>query len=183
MHSLGLLLLILLRSYSLTPPLTSKTKDYIMKYILCLASLALCFLSYSQIQTDLVASASINSSGWVTYAESQEVKVELKKTDCYLNSGLDKQYFLVKITNKTQNDVSVKWNMELFYNGDCKTCGIGEYEWQIDLGPQGIAEGSCANGSENKLRMFSKFIDANYSSNDELTEFQFSNLTVETNTL
>lgn len=119
----------------------------------------------------------------MTYAENQEVKLELKRTDCQLNSGLDKQYFLVRITNKTQNDVSVNWEMDLFYNGDCKTCGIGEYQWQIDLAPQGVAEGDCANGSENKLRMFSKFIDANYSSNDELTGFQFKNLTVETNTL
>lgn len=154
-----------------------------MKYILSLTSLVLCFFAYSQISTNLVATADINSANWVTYTENQDVKIELKRTDCYLNSGLDKQYFLIRITNKTQNDVSVNWEMDLFYNGDCKTCGIGEYQWQIDLGPQGSTEGVCDNGSENKLRMFSKFIDANYSSTDELTGFQFSNLTVETNTL
>lgn len=154
-----------------------------MKYILCLTSLVLCFFAFAQIPTNFVSTSDINSSGWITYAENQDVKVELKRTDCYLNSGLDKQYFLIKITNKTQNDLSVNWEMELFYNGDCKTCGIGEYLWKIDLGPQGVAEGICDNGSENKLRMFSKFIDANYSNDAELTGFQFRNLTVETNTL
>ncbi|MDG1330908.1 MAG: hypothetical protein P8P74_01150 [Crocinitomicaceae bacterium] len=152
-----------------------------MKYILCLTSLALCFFAFSQIPTNFVTTSDITSSGWEMYAENQEVKVELKRSDCYLNSGLDKQYFLIRITNKTQNNVSVSWEMDLFYNNDCKTCGIGEYEWQIDLGPSGSAEGLCANGSDNEMRMFSKFIDANYSSNDELTGFQFSNLTVQTN--
>ena len=154
-----------------------------MKYILCLTSLVLCFVAYSQIPTDYVAASSINNTGWVTYAENQDVKIEVKRTDCMLNSGYDKQYFILRITNKTHNDVSVNWEMDLFYNGDCKTCGIGEYQWQIDLGPQGTIEGECANGSENKLRMFSKFIDANYTNTSVLTGFQFTNLTVNTNTL
>jgi hypothetical protein len=141
----------------------------------------LSFFATSQVSTNFVSTSDLNSFDWVTYAESQDVKVEIKRTDCRVNSGLDKQYFLVKITNKTQSSVSVNWEMELFYNGSCKTCGIDEYLWQIDLGPNGIAEGDCQVGSLNKLRLFSKFIDANYSSNDELTGFQFKNLTIETN--
>lgn len=180
MHSLGLFLLLLLRCYSLYSSLTGRTKDYIMKYILCLTSLALCFFSYSQIPTNFVESADINNSNWIVYTENQEVKIEFKRADCHLNSGYDKQYFLVRITNKTQNDVSVNWEMDLFYNNDCKTCGISEYQWQIDLDPQGVAVGDCANGSENKLRMFSKFIDANYTNTSVLTGFQFSNLTINT---
>ena len=143
----------------------------------------LCFFATSQVSTDFVATANISSFDWTTYAENSEVKVEVKRTDCYVNSGLDKQYFLIRFTNKTHNDVSISWNMELFYNNDCKTCGIGEYLWQIDIAPNGTAVGDCQVGSLNKLRMFSKFIDANYSSNDELTGFQFKNLTVQTNTL
>ena len=154
-----------------------------MKYFLCLTSLVLCFFATSQVSTDFVATSNLNSFDWTTYAENSEVKVEVKRTDCYVNSGLNSQYFLIRLTNKTNSDVSVSWNMEMFYNNDCKTCGVGEYLWQIDLGPNGTASGDCQIGSEHKLRMFSKFIDANYSSNDELTGFQFKNLTIQTNTL
>jgi len=160
---------------------TEDRKTTIMKNILCLTSLLLCFFATSQVSTDFVATSDLNTFEWTTYAEDEEVKVEIKRSDCYVNSGLDKQYFLIRITNKTASEATVSWEMELFYNDDCKTCGVGEYLWQIDLEPNGTAVGDCEVGSLNKLRMFSKFIDANYSSDDELTGFQFRNLTLETN--
>ena len=137
-----------------------------------------CLSASAQISTNHVSTSDINSFDWITYVDNQEVKIEYKRTDCDLNSGLDKQYFLLRVSNKTQNEISVNWEMDLFYNDDCKTCGIGEYEWQIDLGAHQSVEGECTNGSENKLRMFSKFIDANYSNPAELTGFKFGNLTV-----
>ncbi|MDG1331459.1 MAG: hypothetical protein P8P74_03970 [Crocinitomicaceae bacterium] len=154
-----------------------------MKHCLCVTSLVLCFLATSQVSADFVATSTLNSFDWTTYAENSELKVEVKRTDCYVNSGLDKQYFLIRLTNRTHSDVTISWNMDLFYNNDCKTCGIGEYLWQIDLTPNAAIVGDCQVGSLNKLRMFSKFIDANYSSNDELTGFHFKNLTIQTNTL
>jgi hypothetical protein len=154
-----------------------------MKNILCLMSLLLCFFATSQVSTNFVATSDLNTFNWTTYAENDQVKVEVKRSDCYVNSGLDKQYFLIRVTNKTPNTVNVNWEMELFYNGDCKTCGIGEYVWDVDLSPNATATGDCQVGSDNELRMFSKFIDANYSSNDELTGFQLKNLTIDTSTL
>jgi len=150
-----------------------------MKYILGFASLLICFVVTAQITTDYISTSSLNTFSWTTYAENEEIKVEVKRSDCYVNSGLDKQYFLIRITNKTQFSISVNWEMELFYNDDCKTCGIEEYLWQIDLVPNGTAVGDCQVGSENKLRMFSKFIDTNYSSDDELTGFHFNKLSID----
>ena len=143
----------------------------------------LCFFVTSQVSTDFVSTSDLTTFDWTTYAENSEVKLEVKRSDCYVNSGLDKQYFLIRLTNMTQSDVTISWNMELFYNNDCKTCGMDEYLWQINLAPNGTAVGDCQVGSLNKLRMFSKFIDANYSSNDELTGFQFKDLTVLPSTL
>ena len=71
--------------------------------------------------------------------------------------------------------------MEMFYNDDCKTCGVGEYLWQIDLAPNASVTGDCQIGSEHKLRLFSKFIDSNYSGTEELTGFHFRNLILQTN--
>lgn len=133
-------------------------------------------ITFAQIPTDFVATAEINSFNWETYVDNPDFSIEYKRSDCRVNSGLDKQYFLIKITNKTQAEISVNWEMELFYNGNCKTCGIDEYDWGFTLAPLTSVEGECAVGAENKLRLFSKFIDANYSSDAELTGFQFSNL-------
>lgn len=133
-------------------------------------------LTYAQTPTAFVATAEISSFNWETYVDNPDYSIEYKRTDCRVNSGLDKQYFLIKITNKTQSEISLSWDMELFYNGDCKTCGIDEYDWGYTIAPLASVEGECAVGADNKLRLFSKFIDANYSSDAELTGFQFSNL-------
>ena len=152
-----------------------------MNYILCLTSVLLGFFATAQVSTNYVETSTLNTFDWTTYAESPEVKVEVKRTDCYVNSGLNSQYFLIRLTNKTTDHVSVSWNMELFYNNDCKTCGVGEYLWQIDLAPNASVSGDCQIGSEHKLRLFSKFIDANYSGTDELTGFHFRNLILQPN--
>jgi hypothetical protein len=150
-----------------------------MKYILSLACLVLALTALSQVSTDHVTTEDINSTNWVSYVDNQDFSIEFKRTDCDLNSGLDQQYFFVRITNKTQNEINLRWEMDLFYNSTSNTCGDDEYQWQYTLAPNQSVEGDCAIGAEKKLRLFSKFIDANYTGNSELTGFQFSNLIVE----
>ncbi len=150
-----------------------------MKYILSLACLVFALTALSQVTTHFVSTDDINSTNWVSYVDNQQFSIEFKRTDCDLNSGLDQQYFFVRITNKTQIEINLSWEMDLFYNSTCNTCGDGEYQWQYTLAPHESVEGDCAIGAEKKLRLFSKFIDANYIGNSELTGFQFSNLTIE----
>lgn len=147
-----------------------------MKYITCLVCMVLGTFSFAQIPTDFVATSDITTFNWVTYVDNQDVKIEYKRTDCDLNSGLDQQYIFVRIRNKTQNEINLNWEMDLFYNDNCKTCGINEYQWQYKLAPLQSVEGECTIGAENELRLFSKFIDANYTNTSVLTGFQFSNL-------
>ncbi len=132
--------------------------------------------AFSQISTNHIATVDITTPNWIMYIDNQDFTIEYKRTDCDINSGYDQQYFFVRITNKTQNEINLNWEMDLFYNGSCRTCGINEYQWQYKLAPLESVEGDCAIGAEKKLRLFSKFIDANYTNTSELTGFQFSNL-------
>lgn len=132
--------------------------------------------AFSQISTDHVATAEINHFNWTTYVSNQDFTIEYKRTDCDLDSGLDKQYFFIRITNKTESEINLRWEMDMFYNGDCKTCGIDEYKRHYSLNANESVVGECAIGADNRLRLFSKFIDAHYTNTSELTGFQFSNL-------
>ena len=148
-----------------------------MKYILCLACLAINLSAFTQISTDYIPTVDITNNNWITYVDHQEFKIEYKRTDCDQNfSGFDQQYFFVKISNKTQSEININWDMELFYNDVCRTCGVDEYQWHYKLNPLESVEGECTIGAENELRLFSKFIDVNYTNTSELTGFKFSNL-------
>jgi hypothetical protein len=150
-----------------------------MKYILSLACLIFSLYAISQISTNHVSTVEINHFNWTTYVDNQDFSIEYKRTDCDVNSGYNQQYFFVRITNKTQNEINLNWEMDLFYNDNCRTCGIGEYQWQYKLDPLQSVEGECTVGAENELRLFSKFVDPNYTNTSELTGFQFSNLSLD----
>ncbi|PHR23107.1 MAG: hypothetical protein COA38_17455 [Fluviicola sp.] len=152
------------------------TVSTIMKYLLCLTYLVFSVSVFAQTSTNHVEIVDNNDFNWITYVDNQEFTIEYKRTDCHLNSGIDQQYFFLRFTNKTQNEITLNWEMDLFYNNDCKTCGIGEYQWHYKLAPLESVEGECTFGAPNELRLFSKFIDANYTNNSKLTGFKFSNL-------
>ena len=134
--------------------------------------------TFAQVSTNHVATVDIVTANWITYIDNQQVKIEYKRADCDLNSGLDQQYFFLKISNKTQNEINLAWEMDLFYNDDCKTCGMGEYQWTYELDSMQIVEGECTMDADKRLRLFSKFIDANYTNTSVLTGFKFSNLLI-----
>ena len=148
-----------------------------MKYVLCLAGLALSVFAYAQVPTDYVDASDINHSTWTTHVDNQNLKIELKRADCAINSGLDQQYIFVRLTNKTQNAMSLEWDMELYYNDDCKTCGVDEYHWNYQLAPSQTVEGECTLDADKRVRLFTKFL--NYPNNSELTGFKFNNLTID----
>lgn len=178
-HSLGLLMLTYFAALLLLPAKTVKPKTTFMKKILCLASLFCSVIAFGQVATNHVEADHINSSTWQLYLDNPEVKIELKREDCDIKSGLAQQYIFVRLTNKTQNTLTLNWEMDMFYNGNCLTCGVGEYEWSYTLEPAQSVEGECTLDADKRLRIFSKFIDPNYTNTSVLTGFKFSNLTLD----
>jgi len=150
-----------------------------MKNILCLAGLFCSVFAFGQVATNHVETDDVTSSAWYLYLDNPDVKIELKRADCAINTGLDQQYIFVRLTNRTQSNITLNWEMDMFYNDDCLTCGVGEYEWNYTLEPSQVVEGECTLDADKRLRLFSKFIDPNYTNNSELTGFKFSNLTLD----
>ena len=150
-----------------------------MKTIAIFALLLFSSASIAQEATEFVNTEINEFSTWTTYFENDQVKIEFKRTDCDLNSGLDKQYLYLRYSNKTQTAITMNWHIDMYYNDDCRTCDYDEYDWSYSLAPGEVAEGTCEMGADRKLQLFAKFIDANYTNDALLTGFKFSNLTIE----
>jgi hypothetical protein len=140
--------------------------------------------SFSQTQfTTNVASANekgiINPTTWQLYFSDGGVEVNYKFQDCDYNSGLDEQNVLLKFTNTTSNTLELKWNIELYYDGVCKTCGnTTEYSRELTIEPGQSLEGVCARETDMRLKIFSKFIDPNYTRGARLSGFQLNSLII-----
>lgn len=115
---------------------------------------------------------------WQVYFENSELKIEYALHDCDATSGYDFQAVFLRYTNLTSETLELSWHLDLYYDGNCRTCGYGEYDRTMSLSPGEELQGTCANNTNLKLELFSKFIDAAYTKGAQLTSFQFSDLQI-----
>lgn len=118
---------------------------------------------------------------WSLIKSQGGVNIYQKISHCEYNMGFDQERVILKYENTTANTVSIIWDFEIWMDGDCRTCDdpMGEYHKVLELQPNESVEGACARETDPRLFVFSKFDDVNNTSvNEELTHFDFANLSV-----
>jgi len=106
------------------------------------------FFNYSQ------QNINITSGETKLVFEDQHIKIEGTLTECdNLTSGINNSYVLLKITNLTQDTRSFKIQQDLYFDGNCTTCGKDEYLFSYTLSPGEIKTGKCSE-SEQSMRLF-----------------------------
>jgi len=150
------------------------------------AILLLCSVSFAQqFPTNTIElyanDAPIAMNGWQIYHETSNFRIEYNREDCDPSSGLDQEVIHFRFTNLSSNDIVLDWQLDLYYDGECKTCGVGEYLRNVTIPANQVIETDCENGPNAQYRLFSKFIDPAYSGGARLTAFQLNNLSLTTN--
>lgn len=137
-------------------------------------------IAQESINTSLIEVKPNYSNSWQVYTNHSDVKVEYKFSECDFNSGLDKELLIFKVTNKTSEEITLTWHIELYYGGSCNTCAYpSEYTRQVTIPANGEVEGTCTPYTNEPLNVFSKFIDPNYTKGSEaLHKFKLGNLTI-----
>lgn len=132
-------------------------------------------ISTSLIQVDSTA----NSSEWISYIDHEKFSIEYSYYDCDPNMGFDYQGVLLRVTNKTSQKLALSWHKILYYAETCRTCNFPEeYHYDLSIEPNQTVEGDCNPQSGYNLKLFSKFIDASYTSGDHLTAFQLADFSI-----
>lgn len=117
-----------------------------------------------------------NSSVWKLYAEVDGVKIEYRQSDCHIENSFHQSWYLIKLTNTTASKVYLNYDMDLYYNDVCTTCGKGEYKYGQRLEANQVLEGECSFSTLPNLKVFIKFLDMENRS--ELSDFKLSNIKV-----
>lgn len=108
--------------------------------------------------------------------ESNDYKISYEVQDCHdLANGLHRAYALVTFENKTNEEITLHFDMEKYLNGVCRTCNNEDngLHHSLTLKPLETISGSCET-TESYLRVFSKHLDfENYST---LTDLKFTNI-------
>ena len=95
---------------------------------------------------------------WTTYHSDNEIKIEYQYTNCEYKEFFNQEFVMLKITNFTNKDFTVKWNNETWYDKKCINCSDkdnAESQNEVFIQANEIVLGNC--NDQNSLKIFSKF--------------------------
>ena len=124
-----------------------------------------------------------NPEEWLTYFENDTVKIEFTYQNCEYTEQFNSEFVIFKISNLTNTLLTLEWNAQLWYDGNCINCETDNYETrkQITIGATSDSEGKCNINSS--LRIFSKFTEKledmpGINKINALTKFELTNLKI-----
>lgn len=125
----------------------------------------------------VVNTAISQTSEWTIYKSLNGVDVLYKQVDCVTDQAPSQIAYIVKLENKTNNEVVVSWDLSVWYNNEKLSHDVadGENHYSVKVSSNQSIQGNCET-PYGPLYIFKDFIT--YVSPTKLTRFELENLTV-----
>ena len=124
-----------------------------------------------------------NPANWETYFENDIIKIEFTYQNCEYTEQFNSEFLIFKISNYTNQNLSIEWENQLWYDENCINCETNNIEnrKQFSISASSISEGKC--NINNNLRIFSKFTEKledmpGVNKINALTKFELTNLKI-----
>lgn len=122
----------------------------------------------------------IKNTEWKLLSEKNGVQIYFKYENCNDEvNDIHQENVVLKVVNTTNQNITIEWDTELWYNDNCRTCNMknGENHNKIQLNAGETKIGSCEKRHQlRELVIFSKF--TKYENKVNLTKFQLNNIVV-----
>jgi len=116
---------------------------------------------------------------WTTLMVQNQLSIDYIATECDPGIGYKKENIHLRFTNLSTETIQITWHAILEYSGECKTCDYPEeYSYELVLKPNEVLEGDCRINYDNRLVIFSKYLDEKYTGKSQLTDFELRSLTI-----
>lgn len=121
-----------------------------------------------------------NPTKWQLLTEKSGVQVYFRYENCDDNiNDIHQQMAVLKFVNTTNQNLSVEWDLEAWYNNVCTTCGKNDKEHhfstQLNAGETKIGNFE-KRGTQRELLIFAKF--NNMDNKVKLTKFNLANMKI-----
>ena len=123
-------------------------------------------------------------NNWTTYYSDNDVKIEYQYTNCEYSDRFNQEFVILKMTNLTNNNLSISWDNESWYDKKCINCSenkTDEASNKVLIPANQVVSGDC--DIQDNLRIFSKFSDRiedmpGIKKIVELTKFKLKNINI-----
>jgi len=151
-------------------------KNYILLFVMII------FLNNSSIGKPGTASADqqkVNKE-WKLLMEKNGIQVYYVYENCDdVVNDIHQENAVLKFVNTTDKNLSIEWDLKIWYNGSCINCvkNDKEHHFSIQINAGETKKGSCETRLLNReLVIFSKFL--NMENKSILTKFELQNVLV-----
>lgn len=120
-----------------------------------------------------------SATDWTSLIVQNKLLVDYKTIECNPGIGYKKENVFLRFTNTSSETIKITWHALLDYSGVCKTCDYPEeYSYELILKPNEVLEGDCSVNYDNRVVIFSKYLDERYTGKSQLTDFELGSLTI-----
>ena len=123
----------------------------------------------------------VRSQGsWANYYRSNELEINYHAgIECHdLTNGIHKKIVVLQFVNLTNQNLSISFNKQMWYNGRCIGCdNPAEQHFTVTLDPQQSLVGSCEDKQTKSLYIVDKMLNGG---NSMLTKFELANIHIAT---
>lgn len=122
----------------------------------------------------IVSVFAFTASAQENYFSNDQVTITSQKVEChYPENGIHSEYVFLKITNNTSQEISINYDLDLWYNNEKRTPDVTNFSYTIPA--NGSVEGSCES-RKSGLSVYSKILDL--PAKTGLTKYELNNLKV-----
>lgn len=124
---------------------------------------------------------SLSSDQEIVYKEQDGVRITYTKQQLRINEEQIVEYLILKIENRNTYSVKANWKLDLWYNGNCRTCDKPAptgYEFAIDLKPGEVIQGDLKK-DDLMLKIWHRSVKPEREGG--LTRFEFTGLQISKN--
>ncbi|MCF8297139.1 MAG: hypothetical protein K9J13_06295 [Saprospiraceae bacterium] len=134
----------------------------------------LLIIAFSGVLLSFTNSTDTNSK-WTILLEKEGIIIHTKTQEYKFKEGIIHEYNLLKFENTTNNDVELSWKLDIYVNGNCRTCNLtspNEYEFKLKVKAGATIEGKIES-MDKRFAIFS----------NDLSKEKFNKSTFEINKL
>jgi hypothetical protein len=119
------------------------------------------------------------AQSYTTYTDLAAVKIDYITEQCGEEPNTVTEFNFIRLTNKTDQMITVGFKIEYYYDGVCTTCGTSEYQVSFKVPANNSVSTDCSSlsGAYGHLGIINKYINRNYG--HPLDRFELTNITVQ----
>lgn len=125
-----------------------------------------------------ISATAQSAESWTTYSDLEQVKIEYRTNQCNFSSGVEADFYFIKLTNKTVEEVTITFRLEYYYNGECTTCHNDEYVYTFKIPASGSLEPTCDLSNDNaRLAVIKEYLNRDFGY--PLDKFEITNIQIQ----